>query len=115
MGDIGNVGSAGLYDDRSDHLRTTHPTPGTMRRNYGGQELGVVERPTEVELGNEDTGYHGAAVTPALGSVRPHQASVEDGHEDGWDVWGGVHPRGAGTGTGGGTRVRPEFDGQNRF
>lgn len=79
-----------------------------------------MDRPGEVGsgFGHQDTGYHGADVTPALGTGRPHhQASVEDAYEDGWDVWGGVGTRGtgAGAGAGGGARVRPEFDGGNRF
>ena len=110
-GDISAVGSAGLYDDRSDHLRAMHPTPGTMRRNDGPQELGVVDRTADFGLAQQDTGYHGAAVTPALGTSRPQQASVQEGHEDGWDIWGGVDRRGAGAGSGGGVRPRQEFDG----
>lgn len=70
-------------------------------------------------FGQQDTGYHGADVTPAFGTRRGqhHQASAGDGHEDGWDVWGGVGTRGTAGGAGarGEERVRPEFDGGNRF
>ena len=110
-GDIGAVDTAALYDERPDRLRTAHPAPGTMRPDYGAQELGVVERPAE--LGGDDIRYHGAAVTPAPAQSRPHQPSVEDAHDDGWDVWGGLYSRGPGAGGGG--RAGPEFDGRNRF
>lgn len=105
----GDIGSAGLYGGRGDpRLGSSHPAPGTGRRDYAGQELGVVDGAGGLQLANEDTGYHGAAVTPAPGVGRPH---VGDGHGDGWDVWGGVNTRGAR----GGERVKGEYDGENRF
>ncbi|KAI9875566.1 MAG: hypothetical protein M1830_008335 [Pleopsidium flavum] len=88
-GDTGDIGRARRYNEGPDHLRTMHPTPGTLRRGQQEQETGVMPAPLQ-----EDTGYHGAQ--PA------GRGNALGGNGSHWDRWGGAH------GTG-------EFDHQNRF
>lgn len=88
-GDTGDIGRARRNNEGPDHLRTMHPTPGTLRRDQHQRETGVIPAPLE-----EDTGYHGAQ--PA------GRGNVLGGDGSHWDMWGGAHGPG-------------QFDHQNRF
>ena len=104
-GDLGSMGTAGRYNEDQDHLRTMHPTPGTMRRGQKPdlQETGIIrERPID----EQDTGYHGASLTPAPS----YPGKSEPDGEEGWNVWSGHH----GDGKSGDYDGRTEFD-DNRF
>lgn len=91
-GDAGDISSANRYNEGPDHLRTMHPTPGTLRRaeHEHEQQTGVIP----ASLG-ADTGYHGA---------RPAgQGNTLGRGGEHWNVWDGAQ----GTQQG--------FDRQNRF
>lgn len=54
----GDIGAMGIYNDHPDHLRTMHPTSGTMRRHDHQQQSGIITNSRPLE--DLDTGYHGA-------------------------------------------------------